>query len=702
MDGTFSNTCRKPRINQIYTIHFKYKKEYHAGAIILTENRLTKTYQTIFNWLTKEVEVLKKKEITIMTDFEKSTIKALRKCFPCAKIHGCFFHFAQAVIKRWQKLKIKVPDSVLSMYLSVPLLPPECFKEAARCLEEEIHKVAAIDDNILRFNKYFIDVWLKHPEHVSVFNVSTKSTGGPESFHRHNKTKLGGVHPIVWKLIDGIEKVVIDEEINYCRLNNGKPTKKHTPQYLIDRSNYIRKIQGDLGNGLTVKEFLKMFPKSFEEMQYTIKKLIADCELHLIEDEPDPSILDITFDEKRKGEEIACIHKSLKHLQNITNKINSSLRTGKVTINTWLQRKKKRSIKTNRAASSKECGKVKGVCKYVFKPISRSTPKIKKKPVSMASILMGSVDTRKTSPSPLIRIDDKSHPASSQNGTQKNYSTTLETSVAKTIPESLPKLSETDSLGKCKSNNHLDISVIKNNQTSTFIGKPEVSVTSSKSPIYTDNKTHAAYQNGTHKNNSTALETSVAKNIPESLPKLSETDSLGKCKSNNHLDLSVIKKNQTSTFIGKPEVNVTSSKSPIYTDNKTHAAYQNGTHKNNSTALETSVVKTIPDRSPHFSGVVSLKRCNSKNQLDLSKLKRIPISASQIPMKLSRTRLNSLIRVTSKTLPAPTRDGPEKFISNKLQTSTTEKFPESLPGFSAVHFEEKNLPNYYSNTSVIR
>ncbi|KAG8039611.1 hypothetical protein G9C98_008265 [Cotesia typhae] len=155
------------------------------------------------------------------------------------------------------------------------------------------------------------------------------------------------------KIPDGIEKIVIDEGMNYSRLNNGLPTKKHTPQYLIDRCNYIQKTQDDLKHGLTVKEFLKMFPKCFEELQYTVKKLITDYELDSIEDEPNPSILDIN----RKNEETAGIHKSLKHLENITNKIDSRLSTGQVTINTWLQRKKKGRKKTNSKNLSKQLKK---------------------------------------------------------------------------------------------------------------------------------------------------------------------------------------------------------------------------------------------------------------------------------------------------------------------------------------------------------
>jgi MULE transposase domain len=35
----------------------------------------------------------------INTDFEAALTKALKEVFPNAKIHGCFFHFAQAVFR---------------------------------------------------------------------------------------------------------------------------------------------------------------------------------------------------------------------------------------------------------------------------------------------------------------------------------------------------------------------------------------------------------------------------------------------------------------------------------------------------------------------------------------------------------------------------------------------------------------------------
>ncbi|KAH0561296.1 hypothetical protein KQX54_016095 [Cotesia glomerata] len=48
MDGTFSRTARKPKMEQIYSIHFKTNNTYIAGLMILMENRDTEMYNAIF------------------------------------------------------------------------------------------------------------------------------------------------------------------------------------------------------------------------------------------------------------------------------------------------------------------------------------------------------------------------------------------------------------------------------------------------------------------------------------------------------------------------------------------------------------------------------------------------------------------------------------------------------------------------------
>lgn len=61
--------------------------------MILMENRDTEMYNAVFEWLVNKFPDSKSKEIKIMLDFERATVKSSRMNFNGAKIYGCYFHF---------------------------------------------------------------------------------------------------------------------------------------------------------------------------------------------------------------------------------------------------------------------------------------------------------------------------------------------------------------------------------------------------------------------------------------------------------------------------------------------------------------------------------------------------------------------------------------------------------------------------------
>ncbi|CAD6208858.1 GSCOCG00012754001-RA-CDS, partial [Cotesia congregata] len=155
------------------------------------------------------------------------------------------------------------------------------------------------DPNILSFLSYLHTTWLRYSKHVSVYECESLTTDGAESFHRHNKIKLGGRHPCIWTLSDGIEKILIDEEINYKRLlTTAKPPKRRTPQYVIDRLNYVNNLKRMISKEnqkFDVATYLKMMPKSIEELLFTLKLIIGNDIDFITNDDSVPHELDIPF-----------------------------------------------------------------------------------------------------------------------------------------------------------------------------------------------------------------------------------------------------------------------------------------------------------------------------------------------------------------------------------------------------------------------
>lgn len=68
---------------------------------VLMERRDTASYQFLFNKIKELIPNVTVKNI--MTDFEAATRKAIRMVFPSARLSGCYFHYIQAIVKRFRK-----------------------------------------------------------------------------------------------------------------------------------------------------------------------------------------------------------------------------------------------------------------------------------------------------------------------------------------------------------------------------------------------------------------------------------------------------------------------------------------------------------------------------------------------------------------------------------------------------------------------
>ena len=75
-------------------------------AYILMSNKSHMIFKKMFNDFKFLINIqninIYFKKITIICDFEKSLIKAVKEEFPEAKINGCFFHFVKAL---WKKIR---------------------------------------------------------------------------------------------------------------------------------------------------------------------------------------------------------------------------------------------------------------------------------------------------------------------------------------------------------------------------------------------------------------------------------------------------------------------------------------------------------------------------------------------------------------------------------------------------------------------
>lgn len=109
MDGTFS--VAPSQWTQVFCIGCYVKERIVICAHCLLPGKKSKYYKEALEAIKNAIEpgIQANQQINpqrIISDFEKSILKATKQCFPHAKSNGCNFHFGQSLFRKAKKLGI--------------------------------------------------------------------------------------------------------------------------------------------------------------------------------------------------------------------------------------------------------------------------------------------------------------------------------------------------------------------------------------------------------------------------------------------------------------------------------------------------------------------------------------------------------------------------------------------------------------------
>lgn len=240
-DGTFK--AAPALFSQVYTIHAIEGNVTVPTVFALLSNRTQIIYEKLFSALKHLKPELSPK--TIMTDFERASLKAISSVFPEARQTGCFFHFKQCLFR-----KIQANTELYQKYKTEPAVSMELNKLGALAFipvddvsfaYEEILKTAfysANQDSLADILDYMESVWVgkmmrggrrKSPlysleiwnQHVNAREGLHKTNNCVESWHNSFNKLLGSCHPTVWKIIDAFKKEQTLTEIKVVQLRSG-------------------------------------------------------------------------------------------------------------------------------------------------------------------------------------------------------------------------------------------------------------------------------------------------------------------------------------------------------------------------------------------------------------------------------------------------------------------------------------------------
>ncbi|XP_018301775.1 uncharacterized protein [Mycetomoellerius zeteki] len=221
VDGTFSVLPRMPHVAQLYSVHIRYMNTGIGTLFILCDVRTTTMYDALWEKIIQMVPQLKENVKFIMSDFEMAAVKSLSTKFPRAKLTGCWFHFNQAVLRQWRKLRLSnAPKTILSMTMTLPLLRSDMFQEAMSIIQIEADIFSCEYPDILQFTSYLRRTWSNMASRISTYDCPIRTNNIVESFHNIAAQKLGTRNINIWTFLEKLADLITDQELDFRRLRN--------------------------------------------------------------------------------------------------------------------------------------------------------------------------------------------------------------------------------------------------------------------------------------------------------------------------------------------------------------------------------------------------------------------------------------------------------------------------------------------------
>ena len=262
MDGTFQ-TC--PRLfYQIFTIHaFKNGKQFPLVYSLLP-NKSRDTYVRLF-------DVVKQKAISlhenfepdiILSDFELAIKQAVELSFPVTEFRGCYYHFSQALMRKFQNLGLQVAyrevqevNQFLRRTAALAFVPVRYVRLAWQALKANAPDQPRMEE----FIRYFEDTWLVGQFSLTQWNVfansSFRTNNHVEGWHNRLKRVVVKSHPNLYELIEVLQREQSANEISLIQLQAGARPPRRALR-TINRDRNIEQLKQRF-NEIPLEEYIR-------------------------------------------------------------------------------------------------------------------------------------------------------------------------------------------------------------------------------------------------------------------------------------------------------------------------------------------------------------------------------------------------------------------------------------------------------------
>jgi len=167
----------------------------------------------------------------VIADFEEAPAAALRNVYGDQLIvSGCWFHYAQALIKRLRKLGLtdgyrndEETQTIFRCLLSLPLLPVGDIAPGFQELKSLVTSQSATSATITQLLRYVERQWINKstvgPSRLSVRDNPSRTNNSMESFHAALRRRIKVSHPNMFAFLGHLQRTTVDSQADVNHLS---------------------------------------------------------------------------------------------------------------------------------------------------------------------------------------------------------------------------------------------------------------------------------------------------------------------------------------------------------------------------------------------------------------------------------------------------------------------------------------------------
>ena len=224
---------------QLFTLFVPFADFAFPVCYALMSRKTTELYVKVFQRVQQLVPHFA--PMCAMADFKEASVAGFQHVYPDAGIVGCWFHYAQAIIKRTNKIGLREAygsdadvQNVVQCLMSHPLLPPEEIVSAIADVEANVVVDSSHENQLRQLIRYVNRQWINKrsvgPERLSVRENQSRTNNVLESYNAALRRRIKVSHPNLYSFLSHLQQLTADQLNDVARLRNGlnirRPKKK--------------------------------------------------------------------------------------------------------------------------------------------------------------------------------------------------------------------------------------------------------------------------------------------------------------------------------------------------------------------------------------------------------------------------------------------------------------------------------------------